>query len=105
MSTPLADRSQPGWVFSKIEQPKVSYLPAHFSARITAEDAVSKLQNPEASMCAVVDVERSRPVVAGCHDEQQHAFGILHPVNDHTLSSGQKTGNDIRYILFRLHLQ
>ena len=71
--------------------------------RVATEYAVRRLQQPEAAPFAVVDVERSGPVVAGRHDEQQHAFGILDPVSDHALCGGQKPGNDFRYILFGRH--
>ena len=98
-------RNKPGWIFCETEQPKFSDLPAHFAAGVAAEDAIREIEQPKSAAFTVVDVKRSGPIVAGRHDEQQHAFGILDPVSGHTFRGSQEPGNDFRYILFWPHLQ
>src|SRR5439155_12070387 len=89
----------------EIEQPKLPDLLMHLADGVAAEHAVRRLQQPEIAQLPVVDVERAGPFVAGHHNEQQHAFGVLDPVSDYTLRSGHELGNNYLDILFRWHFQ
>jgi hypothetical protein len=101
----LARGHQTGWVLGEVQQPEVPDFLPHLGYRVAAEDPVCQVQEPEAPLPPVVDVELPGPFVAGGHHEQQQSPSVFDPMSDNALAYRQEAGDDFHRVLLGSHLQ